>query len=126
MHNKFVIIDANSANANDCILWTGSANWTDNQVNTDNQNVIIFQDQTLCRSHEIEFEEMFGDTGLQPNASAAKFGPDKTDNFWNTGLFLGGGYGSENVIVGIRYNLLYKESDYVYSSPMMPFIRVYF
>ena len=53
-------------------------------------------------------------------------GPDKIDNFWNTGLFIGGGYGSENVIVGIRYNLLYKESDYVYSSAMMPFIRVYF
>ncbi|MBK9671355.1 MAG: T9SS type A sorting domain-containing protein [Bacteroidetes bacterium] len=80
MHNKFVIIDANSSNANDCILWTGSANWTDNQINTDNQNVIIFQDQTLCRSYELEFEEMFGDTGLVPNASAAKFGPDKTDN----------------------------------------------
>jgi hypothetical protein len=53
-------------------------------------------------------------------------GPDKTDNFWNTGLFLGGGYGSENLVVGIRYNLLYRESDYVYSSAMMPFIRVYF
>jgi hypothetical protein len=53
-------------------------------------------------------------------------GPDKTDNFWNTGLFLGGGYGSENLVVGIRYNLLYRESDYVYSTAMMPFIRVYF
>ena len=80
MHNKFVIIDANSPDANDCILWTGSANWTDNQINTDNQNVIIFQDQTLCRSYKLEFEEMFGDTGLQPNVSASKFGPFKTDN----------------------------------------------
>lgn len=80
MHNKFVIIDGNSSDPNDCILWTGSANWTDNQINTDNQNVIIFQDQTLCRSYQLEFEEMFGDTGLQPNATAAKFGPDKTDN----------------------------------------------
>jgi len=53
-------------------------------------------------------------------------GPNKTDNFWNTGLFLGGGYGSDNVVVGIRYNLLYKETDYVYSSATMPFIRVYF
>lgn len=80
MHNKFVIIDGNSINPNDCILWTGSANWTDNQINTDNQNVIIFQDQTLCRSYQIEFEEMFGDTGLQPNAAASKFGPFKSDN----------------------------------------------
>ncbi len=80
MHNKFVIIDGNSVDANDCILWTGSANWTDNQINTDNQNVIIFQDQTMCHSYKIEFEEMFGDTGLQPNATAAKFGPFKSDN----------------------------------------------
>jgi hypothetical protein len=53
-------------------------------------------------------------------------GPDKTDNFWNTGLFLGGGYGSDNVVVGVRYNLLFKETDSVYSSAMLPFIRVYF
>ena len=53
-------------------------------------------------------------------------GPDKKTNFWNTGLFLGGGYRADNVVVGIRYNLLFKESDFVYSSAMMPFIRVYF
>jgi hypothetical protein len=53
-------------------------------------------------------------------------GPNKIDNFWNTGLFLGGGYGSDNVVVGIRYNLLYKETDYVYTSAMMPFIRIFF
>ncbi|MBL0047651.1 MAG: T9SS type A sorting domain-containing protein [Bacteroidetes bacterium] len=80
MHNKFMIIDGNSADPNDCILWTGSCNWTDGQINTDNQNIIIFQDQTLCRSYKIEFNEMFGDTGLQPNLSAAKFGPFKSDN----------------------------------------------
>jgi hypothetical protein len=53
-------------------------------------------------------------------------GPNKADNFWNTGLFLGAGYGSENVIVGVRYNVLYKESDFVYSSALTPFIRFYF
>jgi hypothetical protein len=36
------------------------------------------------------------------------------------------GYGSENVAVGVRYNELYKESDFVYSSALTPFIRVYF
>lgn len=53
-------------------------------------------------------------------------GPDKSDNFWNTGLFLGGGYGSDNVVVGVRYNLLFKETDFIYSSAIMPFVRVYF
>jgi len=53
-------------------------------------------------------------------------GPNKKDDFWNTGLFLGGGCGTDNVTLGIRYNLLFKETDSVYSSAMMPFIRVYF
>lgn len=53
-------------------------------------------------------------------------GANLKDNFWNTGMFLGGGYGSDNVVVGVRYNLLFKETDCVYSSAMMPFIRVYF
>ena len=52
--------------------------------------------------------------------------PNLKDNFWNTGLFIGGGYGSDNVIVGVRYNVLYKESDFVYNAAFMPFVRVYF
>lgn len=48
------------------------------------------------------------------------------DNFWNTALYLGVGYRAENVTIGIRYNVLYRESRSVYSEPYMPFIRVYF
>ena len=48
------------------------------------------------------------------------------DNFWNTGLFLGAGYRTNNVTIGGRYNVLYNENDGVYSNAFMPFIRVYF
>jgi len=48
------------------------------------------------------------------------------DNFWNTALYLGVGYRTENVTIGVRYNLLYKAGSSVYSEPFMPFIRVYF
>lgn len=48
------------------------------------------------------------------------------DNFWNTALFLGAGYRTNNVTVGIRYNVLFKESNNVYNEAFMPFIRVYF
>jgi len=48
------------------------------------------------------------------------------DNFWNTALFLGAGYRAGNVIVGIRYNVLFDEDDYVYSTSYMPFVRLYF
>lgn len=49
-----------------------------------------------------------------------------TDNFWNTALFLGAGYRTNNVTIGIRYNVLYKENQGVYADPFIPFIRVYF
>ena len=48
------------------------------------------------------------------------------DNFWNTALFLGAGYRTNNVTIGIRYNVLFKESNNVYNEAFMPFIRVYF
>ncbi len=49
-----------------------------------------------------------------------------THNFWNTALFLGVGYNSGPVTVGVRYNVLYNSKDMVYGSPFMPFIRAYF
>lgn len=47
------------------------------------------------------------------------------DNFWNTGLYLGAGYNSGNVVIGIRYNVLF-DSDKFNSEPWFPFVRVYF
>ncbi len=79
MHNKFIIIDAESPDPNDVILWTGSTNLTDNQINTDPNSVIIFQDQSIARGYKIEFEEMWGGSGAV-HTSAGKFGPFKKDN----------------------------------------------
>jgi len=90
MHNKFVVIDAESADPGKPIVWTGSTNWTVNQlIGPDHNNVIIVQDQTLARTYQDEFEEMFGSTGPQPNVSNARFGPDKTDNTAHT-FIIGG------------------------------------
>ncbi len=52
--------------------------------------------------------------------------PNYTDDFWNTALFLGAGYRSQNVAAGLKYNVLYKKKDNVYNTGLMPFIRVYF
>ncbi|HLF51685.1 hypothetical protein [Flavobacterium sp.] len=49
-----------------------------------------------------------------------------SQDFWNTGLFLGAGYRTGNVTLGVRYNVLYDKNDYVYSDAFMPFVRVYF
>lgn len=49
-----------------------------------------------------------------------------SDNFWNTALFLGGGYQVENVTIGIRYNLLHNNKKNIYNEAFMPFVRIYF
>jgi phosphatidylserine/phosphatidylglycerophosphate/cardiolipin synthase-like enzyme len=80
MHDKFMIIDANSTDAKDPILWTGSVNWTSQNMNLDANNVIIIQDQSLAKTYQVEFEEMWGSNTLTANAVNAKFGSTKTDN----------------------------------------------
>jgi hypothetical protein len=57
-------------------------------------------------------------SGIQPN--------NFTDNFWNTGLFLGAGYRSGNATIGVRYNVLFQENNRAYSDAFMPFVRFYF
>jgi phosphatidylserine/phosphatidylglycerophosphate/cardiolipin synthase-like enzyme len=78
MHNKFMVIDADDAQK--CWVMGGSMNWTPNNMDIDFNNVLFIQDQSLARTYEIEFEEMWGSTTATFNASNAKFGPAKTDN----------------------------------------------
>lgn len=80
MHNKFMVIDGKSTNQNDPIVWTGSCNWTDQNINTDANNVLFIQDASLAKVYNIEFNEMFGSTTIAPNSANAKFGPMKADN----------------------------------------------
>ena len=79
MHNKFVIIDANSSNPNDAIVSTGSEDWGVSQFNLDNNNILFIQDSARAHAYRNEFNMMWGDTGTTPNSSLAKFGPYKTD-----------------------------------------------
>lgn len=80
MHDKFMVIDGQSTNPNDPIVWTGSCNWTDQNINTDANNVLFIQDKSLAIVYTLEFEEMYGSSTITPNASNAKFGPAKSDN----------------------------------------------
>ena len=49
-----------------------------------------------------------------------------SQNYWNTGLFIGAGYRTGNVTIGGRYNVLFNQNDNVYSNAFMPFVRIYF
>jgi hypothetical protein len=46
-------------------------------------------------------------------------------NYWNTALFVGAGYRSGFATFGARYNVL-NDSNTIYGSAFMPFVRVYF
>ena len=80
MHNKFVIIDANHSDPMKPLVWTGSTNWTERQLYTDNNSVIIVQDQTLARAYTMEFNEMWGSSGPLPDTAQSRFGSFKLDN----------------------------------------------
>lgn len=86
MHNKFMITDVDSVNKS--YVWTGSMNWTNNNINDDYNNVILIQDQALAKAYVVEFDEMWGSSGSSPNTSLSKAGNLKTDNtphFFNIG-----------------------------------------
>jgi len=69
MHNKFIIVDANSTN-NSWILG-GSTNWTNpSNLLNDYNNMIFIQDEAIAKAYTLEFEEMWG--GI--------FGNNKLDN----------------------------------------------
>jgi len=79
MHNKFMIIDANSSDINDPLVWTGSTNWTKTHFNSNVNNTVIIQDKDLAQAYLAEFNEMWGTAGTTPDSSNSKFGPYKTD-----------------------------------------------
>ena len=78
MHNKFFIGDADYPET--AFVLTGSTNMTTANLNTDKNNVIVFQDQSVARGYRLEFNEMWGSDTMTPDASESKFGPDKSVN----------------------------------------------
>ena len=98
MHNKFIIGDADHDDK--AFVLTGSTNLTTGQLVSDLNNVIVLEDQSLARAYELEFEEMWGAEGMEPNAANAKFGPDKT---WNTPV--------DFVVGGSPVELYFSPSD---------------
>ncbi len=78
MHNKFIVIDAESVD--DSWVFTGSTNFTSQNLATDYNNSIFIQDQALARAYTTEFEEMWGSDGPNPGFFNVKFGENKEDN----------------------------------------------
>lgn len=64
MHDKFMIVDEE-------LVWTGSANWTENSFYYDANNALLLKDREIARAYRLEFEQMF---------RFGRFGPAKEDN----------------------------------------------
>jgi len=78
MHNKFVVIDVNSANSADPYVISGSYNFTLSQTNTDYNNIIIIQNKDVALAYYNEFNKMWGGTDNTPNLITSTFGTRKT------------------------------------------------
>lgn len=79
MHNKFLVFDARDTITSNDWVWTGSYNLTTTELNWKN-NVIEINDPSLAQAYTLEFEEMWGSSTEDPNASQARFGSSKLDN----------------------------------------------
>lgn len=66
----------------------------------------------------VEFEQLRVNRSYSDGASE--------DNYWYPALFLGVGYTSGPVTVGIRYDVLYDDDKSIYANAYMPFVRVLF
>lgn len=66
-----------------------------------------------------ELEELRVNTSFE-NTSIA------SEDYWNTALFIGAGYRTNNVTIGIRYNVLHNDNNAIYTTAFLPFVRVFF
>jgi hypothetical protein len=78
MHNKFMVIDVNSADSNDAVLQSGSYNWSDVQTSGDYNNIVIVKNRQVALAYYQEFNKMWGSSGANPDAGSAVFSSFKT------------------------------------------------
>lgn len=67
-----------------------------------------------------EFEELNVDRNWDSRTGI------EDENYWYPALFLGLGYSSNNVTVGVRFDVLYDKYKSIYANSWAPFVRVYF
>ncbi len=79
-HNKFMVVDYGSTNSPvSNTVWTGSYNITDNGTVRNANDVVVVQNYDVATAYWQEFNEMWGGTNFEFNASESRFGSQKTD-----------------------------------------------
>ena len=67
-----------------------------------------------------EFEELYVTRNFEDTTIY------KDENYWYPAIFFGMGFQTNNITIGIRYDVLYDRSKSVYANAYVPFMRVYF
>lgn len=67
-----------------------------------------------------EFEELYVNRKWDNRLGIAD------EQFWYPALFVGAGFKSRNVVVGVRFDVLYNKKKSIYADAWAPFVRVYF
>lgn len=67
-----------------------------------------------------EFEEMGVNRTIETPTQKIR------DTYWYPALFLGTGYRTGPVTIGLRYDVLYDDEKSIYGSAYAPFVRVFF
>jgi len=75
MHNKFILADVEDSDR--AWVWTGSTNFSSNQLSSDPNHAYVIHDRGLTRSYKMEFDEMWGQ---QPDLTVGRYGDFKTNN----------------------------------------------
>ena len=115
MHNKFIIIDANSTN--NAWVMGGSCNWSNpSNLFNDYNNIIFIQDEAIAKAYTLEFNEMWG----------GNFGANKMDN--TPHKFIVGGkevevYFSPSDQTTAQINKVIKDVDYSFEFGLLSFTR---
>jgi phosphatidylserine/phosphatidylglycerophosphate/cardiolipin synthase-like enzyme len=87
MHNKFMILDGS-------IVWTGSTNYTVNDVYRNNNNMIALRSRRAVETYQTEFNEMFQNASFGPRSPATN-----TANFTQDGIPLQIYFAPENQVI---------------------------
>ena len=95
-------------------------------------NTTLYGASAIFIANPLDFLQLSGEVEQLRVNQSIDGGPD-IDGFWNTAIFLGGGYrlnigGNSLGAIGIRYNVLFDGNDpnRVYADAWQPFVRVYF
>ena len=72
-----------------------------------------------------EFEQLYVNRDFEDGIINID-GSNPDESYWYPGLYLGAGFNSGPVTMGVRFDILYDSEKSIYGNPYNPFVRFYF